>query len=313
MIEVKYEEDVTVTISGKDMEILDSSDDYVMVQCELEDLADEPANNFPEKLTLEINSSDGFDTNFFYELFISREDSGVALDFQFNMPNKFWEGQFGLATFINAIRDQATHFDNLQVKEFEVDDDWKSITLRHLVEEGESLYKSIISVVDDLKVLLYTAKVALSGLQWKPEYSTNEDLFCRELLDPLLRRMGFLFVRYTHGKKEYGKDFTFSELTLFGTYRHYGLQAKAGNVSGEVNSEVDELLGQIRDAFEMPYCELGSDDPHYISTFIIAISDYFTENARDKIVKKMPKVFIGSVYFLDRDRITELIERYWNS
>jgi len=275
MIEVKYEEDVTVTISGKDMEILDLSDDYVMVQCELEDLADEPANKFPEKLTLEINSSDGFDTNFFYELFISREDSRVALDFQFNMPNKFWEGQFGLATFINAIRDQATHFDNLQVKEFEVDDDWKSITLRHLVEEGELLHKSIISVANDLKLLLHTAEVALKGLQWKPEYSIDEDLFCRELLDPLLRRMGFLFVRYTHGKKEYGKDFTFSEPTRFGTHRHYGLQAKAGDVSGEVNSEVDELLGQIKDAFEMPYYELGSKDPHYISTLYYCYQQLF--------------------------------------
>jgi hypothetical protein len=44
--------------------------------------------------------------------------------------------------------------------------------------------------------------------------------------------MGFLFVRYTHGKKEYGKDFTFSELTPFGDHRHSGLQAKAGDISG---------------------------------------------------------------------------------
>ncbi len=107
--------------------------------------------------------------------------------------------------------------------------------------------------------------------------------------------------------------FTFSENTPFGTHSHYGLQAKAGNISGGVNAAIDELLGQIADAFAMPYYELGSKEPQYISTFVIAISGSFTENAREKIVEKMPKGVIGSVYFLDRERITELVERYWNT
>jgi len=123
--------------------------------------------------------------------------------------------------------------------------------------------------------------------------------------------MGFVFVRYAAGRKEYGKDFTFSELTPFGDYRHYGLQAKAGDVSGSVNSAIDELIGQIADAFAMPYYEIGSKDPRFISTFIIAISGKFTENAREKIVEKTPKGLIGSVYFLDQERIAELVERYW--
>jgi hypothetical protein len=63
----------------------------------------------------------------------------------------------------------------------------------------------------------------------------------------------------------------------------------------------------------MPYYELGSKDPRYISTFIIAISGRFTENAREKIVEKMPKGLIGSVYFLDRERIAELVERFWKA
>ncbi len=192
-----------------------------------------------------------------------------------------------------------------------MEDDWKGITLERVVALGDPLVGSIEAAASDLKALLHAAEVALSGLTWKGEYAKDEDLFCRELLCPLLRRMGFLFVRYTHGKKEYGKDFTFSEATPFGHHRHYGLQAKAGDVSGAVNAAVDELLGQIADAFSMPYYELGSKDPRFISTFIIAISGKFTENAREKLVEKMPKGLIGSVYFLDRDRITELVERYW--
>lgn len=210
-----------------------------------------------------------------------------------------------------AIRAQVEHHDNWKVTDIELEDDWKNITLERVIDSGDSLYQSILTAATDLKEIIYTAEVALSGLAWKDVYSTDEDAFCRELLHPLLRRMGFVFVRYAAGRKEYGKDFTFSELTPFGDYRHYGLQAKAGDVSGGVNSAIDELIGQIADAFAMPYYEIGSKDQRFISTFIIAISGKFTENAREKIVEKIPKGLIGSVYFLDRERIDELVERYW--
>ncbi|MEK6407665.1 MAG: hypothetical protein AABN34_11935 [Acidobacteriota bacterium] len=307
------EEDVRVEIAGHEADILDAGDDYVRAECALNDLAAETVGDFPQLLQLQIQSEDGFGTYFFHELVLSHAPEGVALEFQCHTPNKYWEGRFGLATFLTAIRDQVPHLDNWQVTHLELEDDWKGITLQRVIGKGDPLQASILSAASDLNNLLHTAEVALSGLQWTGEYSTDEALFCRELLYPLLRRMGFLFVRYTGGRKEYGKDFTFSETSAFGAHRHYGLQAKAGDVRGGVNAAIDELLGQIADAFAMPYYELGSREPRYISTFIIAISGSFTENAREKIVEKMPKGLIGSVYFLDRERITELVERYWNS
>jgi hypothetical protein len=237
----------------------------------------------------------------------------MAMAFRCHTPNKYWEGKFGLATFITAISEQVGHHDDWKVTQIELDDDWKGITLERTIALGDPIEASIRAAASDLKLMLKSAEVALSGLSWSDEYAEKEDSFCRELLQPLLRRMGFLFVRYTHGKREYGKDFTFSEPTPFGHHRHYGLQAKAGDVSGGVNASIDELLGQIADAFAMPYYELGSKDPRFISTFIIAISGRFIENAREKIVEKMPEGLIGSVYFVDRERITELVERYWKT
>ncbi len=84
-------------------------------------------------------------------------------------------------------------------------------------------------------------------------------------------------------KKEYGKDFIFSEIDKFGHNIYYGLQVKAGNISGKANSKVDEIIGQLDDAFSMPFEEIGSGNRYYISNFIIAISGNFTENAKDKI------------------------------
>jgi hypothetical protein len=162
-----------------------------------------------------------------------------------------------------------------------------------------------------LKTIIGEAEIALGGIRWKAEYETDEKVFCEEVLAPLLRRMGFLAVRYTHGVRENGRDFTFSELTSFGVMRHYGLQAKAGDVSGGVNSAIDELIGQADDAFKMPYYEIASTEPRYISTFIVAISGRFTSNAKDKIVQKVPRGVWGSLLFLDRELILELIGRYW--
>lgn len=314
MIEVQREsDDLLVLISGNEVEVLDAGDDYVFAECNLADLANEVAQTFPEGLTLQVKSQDGFGTYFFRDLELSADTDGVELAYRCHTPNKYWEGQYGLATFIAAIHDQVSHHHNWTVSQIELEDDWKGITLCRTVAIGDPLQQSVLAAAADLKGLIHATEVALSGLPWKDEYTTKEDPFCRELLHPLLRRMGFVFVRYTHGKREYGKDFTFSELTSFGHNRHYGLQAKAGDVSGGVNAAVDELLGQIADAFAMPYYEVGSKEPCYISTFIIAISGKFTENAREKIVEKMPKGLIGSVYFLDRERLTELVERFWKA
>lgn len=314
MIEVHTTpDDVSVLVSGAHIEVLDVADDYIRAQCGLADLAGEVSQPLTDGLTIEIHSEDGFGTYFFHELELSAGTNGVELAFRCHTPNKYWEGQYGLATFIAAIRDQTNHHDNWTVSEIELEDDWKGITLCRTVAIGDPLQASVLAAAADLQILMHSAEVALSGLAWKDEYASKEDTFCREFLHPLLRRMGFIFVRYTHGKREYGKDFTFSEATPFGHHRHYGLQAKAGDISGGVNAAIDELLGQINDAFSMPYYELGSKDPRYISTFIIAISGKFTENAREKIVEKMPKGLIGSVYFLDRERLTELVERFWKA
>lgn len=314
MIElIEEDEDYTVLVGGKAIDVEDADETYVLVLCEIEDLKGISTPSYPEKLTIEIRNSEGFGTFFFHELRLSRHDGGIAMDFVCHTPNKYWEGRYGLAAFLAAMNDQVKHFDNLEVVHLETEDDWKGITIRRVLSPGDPIEPAILHAALELKRLMDTAEIALGGLEWKAEYESDEGLFCKEVLLPLLRRMGFLFVRYTHGIREYGKDFTFSETTPFGNQRHYGLQAKAGNVSGGVNSQIDELIGQLGDAFSMPYLEIGSNEERYISTFVIAISGVFTENAREKIAAKIPKGTIGSVLFLDRYRVMELVERYWHS
>jgi len=312
MIEILRElDDVAVLISGIETEILDAGEDFVLAEASLEELGGETAGNFPSDLTIQIHSEDGFGTYFFHELEILAVGGKTAIDFVCRTPNKYWEGHYGLAAFIQSISLQSKNVDNFEAREIETEDDWKTITMRRILDDGNPIRTSVITAAETLNNLIRQAEIALGGLAWRDVHFANEDLFCREILEPLLRRMGFLFVRYTHGRREYGKDFTFSEQSTFGSLRHYGLQAKAGDVSGAVNAQVDELIGQVNDAFAMPFYELGSADRRFISTFVIAISGHFTENAREKIVEKIPATLLGSIWFLDRTRIDELVQRYW--
>jgi hypothetical protein len=314
MIEVKQDgKEFSVLVNGNEIQILDAESNNVLAECELDDLAAEVTTEFPPNLTIQVHSEDSFGTSFFHELEMSRHQDGVELDFIFHLPNKIWEGHFGLAATVEAISKQVPLHEGLSVQEMELEDDWKRLVVGINVGPGQNLTKAITDAANELKQVITEADIALGGLIWKAEYETDEALFCTEVLTPLLRKMGFIQVRYRHGNMEFGKDFTFSEMTQFGLLRHYGLQAKAGNISGGVNAEIDELIGQVNDAFSIPYCEIGSKEQRYISVFIIAISGRFTANAKEKIAEKIPKGAIGSVCFLDEESILELVERYWQA
>src|SRR5436853_3779389 len=75
MIEVQNP--ISVTVSGHRVSILASGDDSVVAECNLEDLIDEAVQPFPDLLTLEIRSQDGFGTYLFHELELTSKANGV--------------------------------------------------------------------------------------------------------------------------------------------------------------------------------------------------------------------------------------------
>lgn len=151
----------------------------------------------------------------------------------------------------------------------------------------------------------------IEGFTWKDEYQTDEPKFTKEVVIPLLKRMNYGKVRYTHGVDEYGRDVIFSEINKFQEELFYGVQVKAGDVKGGANSQIDALIGQLEDAFSMPIKILGDADKKYLSMFIIVISGNFKKNAKDKILEKVSKWNKQNVFFWDRDKIEELIRNYW--
>lgn len=268
---------------------------------------------FVEKLVVESHSSDAFGTYLFYDIELYKSDNKIVLVFACRQPNKYWEGKYGLSTLLVTLADvvkDSFEF-NFDPESLEIEDDWKHLEISCEIE-GEFLFSEIIEKYSLLlKEMIRKTELILSGAVWRKEYETDEKLFCTDIIFPLLRKMDFIDVRFSHGIREYGKDFTFSEITKFGNLRHFAIQAKAGNLRGNVNAQIDEIIGQLNDAFTMPYYEVSANESRNISTFIIVISGHFTENAKDKLIHKIPHQFKGCVYLIDRDKILELIEKYW--
>lgn len=316
----KYKIDISTNsliIDGKEFEVVDgdfNNNKYLMCETEAKALYDIYFTilDYPLGLEFNVESENGFDTFLFYDLYITKKDSSLHFDFTCSQPNKYWEGNWGLSTFITALSDIARNSTTAFVENLNILFEWKELTLRFIVNEDFNFKTKLDELTTILRGFIKQTELLLSGVVWRKEFDTNENLYCTDLLYPLLRKMGYIDVRYTHGTKEYGKDFTFSEQTKFGNLRHFALQAKAGNIRGNVNSQIDEIIGQLEDAFSMPYHEISANEERQISTFIIAISGQFTDNAKDKIIEKIPKHFRGSVYFIDRDKTNELIEKYWN-
>jgi predicted transcriptional regulator len=137
--------------------------------------------------------------------------------------------------------------------------------------------------------------------------SDDEQLYTTEVVLPLLRRLGFSDVLYSHGHEEYGRDVTFSKADEFGIHKHYAAQVKAEIISGEAGALIDKIVGQIDDAFLMSYRDLTTKEDRYISAMYIITSRHFTKNAKAKIIERLQRPAVrNNVFFFDGEKVKEL-------
>jgi hypothetical protein len=227
----------------------------------------------------------------------------------------FWKEKYSAKLYFDLLLEKVNLIEGLQVgKEFTFVDDEKtySLSFKVEVEEQNSIKKGFDSLYKKLENLHKISSSEIRGFKWKIEYEKDESYFSQDLLLPLFRKLGFKDVHYNHGRKEYGKDFVFSEVNKFGFEVYYGVQVKKGNMKGSVNSQIDEIIGQIEDAFSIPFYTLNSKEPKFISTFIVAISGRYSENAKEKIIRKISNRYgkiRGSIFFLDKEKLIELMAK----
>jgi len=138
------------------------------------------------------------------------------------------------------------------------------------------------------------------------EQFKNEESFRQNFVRPLLNKLGFFLVTDYHGRREFGKDFVFSELHRFGGIRHYAAQVKHIQTIG-LGQAIDELLTQVNQAFSNPFTLPDSPRDDYISSFYIFNSGRITIEAKDDLIQRLRRTLYGeNVYFLDGDRLDSL-------
>jgi hypothetical protein len=132
-------QEAVARLGDTDLEVEDVDDSgRIIAECDQSGLATASLDDFPHALVLRVHSEDGFGTFLFHEVVIYSDSGKVIGEYICHQPSKYWEGRWGLATFLNAVKNQISFFPLVSVGEVELDDDWKRLTLRIKLDPGRA-------------------------------------------------------------------------------------------------------------------------------------------------------------------------------
>jgi hypothetical protein len=152
-------------LGDSDLEVDDVDDSgRVIAECDQSALATASLDDFPDALVLQVHSEDGFGTFLFHEVSVYTDSGQVIGEYICHQPNKYWEGRWGLATFLNAVRNQIPFFPHVSIGEVELDNDWKRLTLRIGLHPG-SATEAISNGASILKKIMREAEICAG---WNP-------------------------------------------------------------------------------------------------------------------------------------------------
>jgi len=126
---------------------------------------------------------------------------------------------------------------------------------------------------------------------------TKEEGFREKFVRPLLIQMGFVGISNKHGVHEFGKDYVFSELDLFGQLRHMTIQAKHEEKINQ-GKKADDLITQIKQCFYVPYTLPTAPAEHrYVSAVYVFNTGEITDNAETQIRNSLPRELASNTRF----------------
>ncbi len=241
-------------------------------------------------------------------------DSTVRVDFDDSGTRKYWDGTIGFRPYMEAkkaiVEERAAEVCDVSLNHYEDDGAWIHLSYSAQIEADKldlaiHLAEQIATEVEG------AAEMRLGSKLWAPKDAENEKEFTLRIVLPILRKLGFQNVKYNHGKREYGRDVLFARITELQELEHWAAQVKFGNISGGADGEIDEILGQIDDAFKMQFYDLYTKQKQHISKLAIIISGKFTQNAIEKICEKMESHALrNNLTFIDGEKLHTLAERF---
>lgn len=241
-------------------------------------------------------------------------DNRVWLGFEDSGTRKYWDGAVGFKPYMEAkkaiVEERASEVGDVSFDDYEDDGAWIHLSYSGEIDADKlgiavQLAEQIVAEIQG------AAEMRLSAELWAPTEAADEQEFTLRTVLPILRKLGFQNVRYNHGKREFGRDVVFARVTEFQDLEFWGAQVKLGDITGGANAMIDELLGQIDDAFTMPFYDLYTKQKQRISKLAIIISGKFTDNAIEKVCEKIESHAVrNNVVFIDGDKLRTLAERF---
>jgi len=314
MIEIERTDD-DVTEIRVDGEHLDWNDPGWLLPKGL--IGETAVNELPEGESFEICSSveDGVIMLDSVPIQLQRiGDNRIRLEFSDSGTRKYWNGKVGFNVYMEAkkaiIEERAAEVRDIALDDYEDDGAW--IHLSYSAEIDVDKVTTAVQAAEQIAGEIEgAAEMRLGAQLWVPSNAENEKEFALGTVLPIIRKLGFQNVRFSHGKREFGRDVLFARFTEFQDMEFWGAQIKFGDVSGGAVADINELLMQIDDAFKMPFYDLYTKQQQRISKIAIIISGKFTENAIEKICEKIESHALkNNVVFIDGEKLTTLAERF---
>jgi hypothetical protein len=309
---------------------LGRSIDQILINGEEVDSDDGKTYSVPKALLKGISFSE-MPKNVFFEVCSKIEEGIVVLDtfpfriskisadrahvyFEDSGRRKYWDGDVGFKLYMETKRDiikeRAKEIGDLKFETYADDGDY--IFLAFSKEIEASTFDQIITISEQLiQEIEGTVELTIGAPFKNVQDSSDEADFCLSVVIPLLRKLGFSNVRYNCGKREFGKDILFSRKTEFDDFEFWGAQIKYGDISGAANSEIDQILSQIDDAFKVSFYDVYTRQKQRISKPLLVVSGKYMENAVEKICEKIESYAIkNNVVFLDGAKIDCIAEKF---
>ncbi|MCC4229470.1 hypothetical protein [Zunongwangia profunda] len=150
--------------------------------------------------------------------------------------------------------------------------------------------------------------------------SINEAEFRRDIIIPLLSKMGYIAPVEYHGSRENGKDIICFEYDKLGEQRFLAIVAKKGDLTGSASSNqgLMTVVNQIQQAFDSPYEDLFNMKQLLINEVWVMTTGNIVSGAEKSVINTLRKSNLDkNIRFIKDDRLVQLIDEnfstYWNS
>lgn len=261
---------------------------------------------FEEDFITEVDYED----DYFYQLNVNRFGNKLLLEFIKLGEDKGFYKDWSYMRFMEALKEVCDSLDYVYVNNYDTSEDdplFGAFFLSMLIDLND--YKDFNAVYfkcgNLCKTLINITEQRLRGIWWNLEFEKDEMLFCKVFLTPYFNSLRFDKVIFNHGNKEFGKDYILETTNIFGNKEYYGVQVKAGNLSGSASTNIQEIINQINMAFEVPYRLIGGTEL-YVSKVIIAISGDFTDNAKERIYRKVESYKFPNLIFIGKHELNSI-------